>query len=133
IRLTDRTAAESQVEGVEIGIDPGSQHTGIAVFTHQAGERRARYALQLDHRGAQIRKKLGQRSAYRRGRRSRNLRYRAPRFDNRTRSPGWLAPSLEHRVVTTISWVDRLCRWAPVRALHLERAAFDTHALSAGK
>ncbi|NYJ33561.1 hypothetical protein HNR10_001442 [Nocardiopsis aegyptia] len=33
IRLKDRTAAESEVDGVEIGIDPGSRHTGIAVFT----------------------------------------------------------------------------------------------------
>jgi hypothetical protein len=133
IRLRDRTAADSQVDGAEIGIDPGSKHTGIALFTAQAGERRGRFALQLDHRGALIRKKLQQRAAYRRRRRSANLRYRAPRFDNRVRPEGWLAPSLRHRVDTTLSWVERLTRWAPVRAVHLERTAFDTHAISAGR
>ena len=33
IRLKDRTAADSTVTGVEVGIDPGSKFTGIAVFT----------------------------------------------------------------------------------------------------
>ncbi|WP_372339740.1 RNA-guided endonuclease IscB [Nocardiopsis sp. CC223A] len=133
IRLKDRTATDSEIDGVEIGIDPGSKHTGIAVFTSQAGERRGRYALRLDHRGDRIRKKMGQRSAYRRRRRTANLRHRAPRFDNRTRPRGWLAPSLRHRVETALSWVDRLSRWAPLRAVHVERVAFDTHALSAGE
>ncbi|MFD6095378.1 RNA-guided endonuclease IscB [Nocardiopsis flavescens] len=133
IRLKDRTIAQSQVDGVEIGVDPGSKHTGIAVFTSQGGERRGRYALQIDHRGDRIRKKLGQRSAYRRRRRTANLRHRAPRFDNRTRPRGWLAPSLRHRVETTVSWVDRIARWSPVTGVHVERVAFDTHVLSAGK
>ncbi|GAA1138034.1 hypothetical protein GCM10009579_60450 [Streptomyces javensis] len=133
IRLGDRTAADSTVDGVELGVDPGSKHTGVAVFTAVAGERRGRYSVQLDHRGAVIRKKLEQRAAYRRGRRTRNLRYRAPRFLSRTRPQGWLAPSLRHRVETTVSWVDRLTRWAPVRAVHVERAAFDIHAISAGR
>lgn len=133
IRLKDRTAADSEIDGVEIGIDPGSKHTGIAVFTAQAGERQGRFAIQLDHRGATIRKKLQQRASYRRGRRTRNLRYRAPRFLNRARPKGWLPPSLQHRVDTTASWVDRLARWAPVRAVHVERVAFDTHAISAGR
>ncbi|MFI0452978.1 RNA-guided endonuclease IscB [Actinomadura sp. 6N118] len=133
IGLKDRTAAESQVDGVEVGVDPGSKHTGIALFTAQGGERRGRYSIQLDHRGATIGKKIEQRAAYRRRRRSKNLRYRAPRFLNRKRPHGWLAPSLRHRVDTTVSWVDRLSRWAPVRAVHVERVAFDTHLLSAGK
>lgn len=133
IRLKDRTAVASDIDGVELGVDPGSKHTGLAVFTAEAGERRGRYSVQLDHRGAVISKKLEQRAAYRRGRRTRNLRYRAPRFLNRPRPEGWLAPSLRHRVDTTVSWVDRLARWAPVRAVHVERVAFDTHAISAGE
>jgi 5-methylcytosine-specific restriction endonuclease McrA len=133
IRLKDRTASASGIDGVELGIDPGSRHTGMAVFTAVAGERRGRYAVQLDHRGAAIRKKLEQRAAYRRRRRTANLRYRAPRFLNRTRPEGWLPPSLQHRVDATISWTDRLTRWAPIRAVHVERVAFDVHAISAGK
>lgn len=133
IRLNDRTIDASEVDGVELGIDPGSKHTGIAVFTTQADARQGRYSIQLDHRGITIRKRMEQRGAYRRRRRTSNLRYRAPRFSNRTRLKGWLAPSLRHRVDTTVSWVDRLARWAPVQAVHLERVAFDTHAISAGR
>ncbi|WP_433511063.1 RNA-guided endonuclease IscB [Nonomuraea sp. CA-143628] len=133
IRLTDRTAANSTVHGVEVGLDPGSQHTGIAVFTERGGSRTGKYSIQLDHRGTAIRDTLTTRSNHRRGRRTRKLRYRAPRYLNRTKPKGWLAPSLRHRVDTTMSWVTRLRRWAPVRAIHIERVAFDTHAMSAGK
>ncbi|MCJ0871289.1 RNA-guided endonuclease IscB [Streptomyces sp. AP-93] len=132
IRLKDRTAGQSQVDSVELGIDPGSKRTGIAVFTAKDGERRGLYTVELTHRGGRIRDKLTTRAAYRRGRRSRNLRYRAPRFSNRTRPTGWLAPSLRHRVDTTMSWMTRLARWAPVRAVHVERVAFDTHVMSHG-
>ncbi|MFI6454919.1 RNA-guided endonuclease IscB [Streptosporangium amethystogenes] len=133
IRLKDRTRVNSTVQGVTVGIDPGSRHTGVAVFTEHRGSRAGKYAIQLDHRGAAIRDRLAARAAYRRSRRSRNLRYRAPRFNNRTKPQGWLAPSLRHRVDTTLSWVSRLTRWAPVRAVQVERVAFDTHALSAGR
>ncbi|MFJ2028502.1 RNA-guided endonuclease IscB [Streptosporangium sp. NPDC087985] len=133
IRLKDRTAADCVVAGVAVGIDPGSKHTGLAVFTERDGSRTGRYAIQLDHRGGAIRDQLTARSQYRRRRRSKNLRYRAPRFSNRTKPKGWLAPSLRHRVDTTLSWVTRLTRWAPVAAVHVERVSFDTHALSAGR
>ncbi|WP_240627914.1 RNA-guided endonuclease IscB [Streptomyces scopuliridis] len=134
IRLKDRTATGSSVDGVELGIDPGSKRTGIAVFTtNGGGERRGLFAVELAHRGGQIRDRLTVRAAYRRGRRSRNLRYRAPRFNNRSRLRGWLAPSLRHRVETTMSWTNRLARWAPVTAVHVERVAFDTHLMTAGK
>lgn len=133
IRLKDRTLEGSEVQGVEIGIDPGSRHTGIAVFTAADGVRAGKYAVQLDHRGLQIKAKLEARSNYRRGRRSRNLRYRAPRFSNRTKPAGWLAPSLRHRVDTTTTWVGRLSRWTPVTAVHVERVAFDVAAMTAGR
>ncbi|MEV4381944.1 RNA-guided endonuclease IscB [Streptosporangium sp. NPDC049644] len=133
IRLRDRAAADSTVHGVQVGIDPGSKHTGISVFRADSADRSGLYSIQLEHRGGRIRDRLTARAAYRRGRRSRNLRYRAPRFDNRTRPQGWLAPSLRHRVDITMSWVVRLTRWVPVTAVHVEKVSFDTHALSAGR
>ncbi|MCA1793207.1 MAG: RRXRR domain-containing protein [Desulfobacteraceae bacterium] len=54
----------------------------------------------MTHRGSVIRKKLGQRSNYRRRRRTANLWYREKRFDNRTRPKGWLPPSLRSRGVS---------------------------------
>ncbi|MDT4995278.1 MAG: hypothetical protein QOH97_5170 [Actinoplanes sp.] len=129
IRLTDRTAADSQVAGVQVGIDPGSKFTGLAVFRAESGTRTGLFTIEVRHRGGQIRDKLSARAALRHGRRSRNLRYRAPRFNNRTKPAGWLAPSLQHRVETTMSWVGRLQRWAPVTTVHVERVAFDTQLL----
>ncbi len=132
IRLKDRSVADSVVDGVQVGIDPGSRHTGIAVFgfgatTGQA--RRGLFTVQIDHRGRQISANLTSRAQLRRGRRSRNLRYRAPRFLNRARPEGWLAPSLDHRVHSTMSWISRLTGWFPVTGWHQELVRFDMQQL----
>ena len=126
IRLVDRTLAESEVQPVLVKLDPGSKETGIAVVRED--EKKAHHALffiNLRHRGASIRDALTARRQLRRGRRSRNLRYRAPRFVNRRKPQGWLPPSLRHRVDTTTSWVDRLRRLAPVSGLAQELVKFD--------
>ena len=126
IRLVDREVADSQVLGVEMGIGPGSKVTGVSVFTSTPNGRKGFISMEVGHRGQLIHKKMQQRANYRRGRRSRNLRYRAPRFNNRTRSSGWLAPSLRHRVDSTTAMVARLRRWTPVTAIHQELVRFDT-------
>lgn len=142
IRLKDRTRADSEVDGVQLRIDPGSQGAGIALTdekteTDKRGDavlvRRGLVTVELRHRGEQIRHSMRQRAGYRRRRRSANLRHRAPRSDNRTRPERWLAPSLRHRVDTTISLARRFCRYAPVTEVHVESVAFDTHSMSAGK
>ncbi|NNN11361.1 MAG: HNH endonuclease [Acidimicrobiaceae bacterium] len=125
IRLVDRDAEHSEVAGVEIGIDPGSKATGISVFRASSDTRVGLVAIELQHRGQYIHKKLQQRSGYRRGRRSRNLRYRSPRFNNRTKSKGWSAPSLQHRVDSAMSLVTRLRKWTPVTGIHQELVRFD--------
>ncbi|MFD5511035.1 RNA-guided endonuclease IscB [Streptomyces sp. NPDC127051] len=141
IRLKHRTRADSTVDGVQLRIDPGSRATGIAITDerHQVGPtgrthlaRRGLITIELRHRGRQIHSGMMRRAGYRRRRRSANLRYRAPRHDNRRRPNGWLAPSLRHRVDSTTSLVSRLCRYAPVVAIHVEHAAFDTAAVAGG-
>ena len=117
------------VQDTRLKLDPGSKATGIAVvagFVRRGAT--LIWAAELAHRGAAIRKALADRRAHRRFRRSK-LRYRPARFDNRTRPVGWLAPSLQHRVDTTMTWVSRLMRWAPVSALSQELVKFDTQAL----
>jgi 5-methylcytosine-specific restriction endonuclease McrA len=64
-----------------------------------------------------------------RRRRRGNLRYRPARFDNRDKPKGWLGPSLQHRVDTTMSWVARLRRLVPVTALATELVRFDMQLL----
>ena len=82
-----------------------------------------RFLMELVHRGHAIKQSLQARAAMRRRRRG-NLRYRAPRFNNRTKPTGWLAPSLKHRIDTTMAWVKRLCRLAPVTHLAQELVCF---------
>ena len=130
IRIVDRTLAESAVQPVRIKLDPGSKETGIAVVREDEKKtHHALYFINLRHRGASIRDALTARRKLRRGRRSRNLRYRAPRFLNRRRPEGWLPPSLQHRVDTTKSWVDRLRRLVPASGLAEELVKFDTQKL----
>ena len=111
---------------VELKIDPGSQTTGLALVLNDA----LVWCGELNHRGSLIKKKLDSRRASRRLRRSK-LRYRKPRFLNRTRPKGWLAPSLEHRVLTTLTWVKRLIKLAPVDLIAIELVRFDTQKLEA--
>ncbi|WNK20169.1 RNA-guided endonuclease IscB [Halomonas piscis] len=133
IRLTDRIGGETQA--LRLGIDPGSKTMGLALMREADGARpddQQRHVLclfELVHRGLQIKKALEQRAAFRRRRRSRNLRYRAPRFNHRTRSTGWLAPSLQHRVDTVMGWVNWLGRLAPITAISQELVRFDTQKL----
>ena len=125
IRLVDREAATSVVSGVEVGIDPGSKMTGISVFRPSPDGRVGLVSIEVQHRGRLIHKKMGQRAGCRRRRRTKNLRYRAPRFDNRSRPAGWLAPSLRHRLDSTVSMMTKLRKWAPVTAVHQELVRFD--------
>jgi 5-methylcytosine-specific restriction endonuclease McrA len=142
IRLKDRVRGQSDVSGVQLRIEPGSKGTGIAVTDSKAEKaldgstmtvRRGLVSIELLHRGEQVRKAMAQRAGYRRRRRSANCRYRAPRYRNRARPKGWLAPSLRHRVDSVASVADRLCRLTPVTEIHMEHAAFDTHAMSEGR
>ncbi|WP_308444145.1 RNA-guided endonuclease IscB [Streptomyces virginiae] len=121
-------------------LDPGSKATGIAVTDERdevgakgrtALVRRGLVSIELRHRGRQIHSGMVRRAGHRRRRRSANLRYRAPRRDNRTRPDGWLPPSLRHRIDSTMSLVARLCRYAPVLEIHVEQVAFDTALIAA--
>jgi 5-methylcytosine-specific restriction endonuclease McrA len=69
---------------------------------------------------------LKKRRAVRRSRRNRHTRYRKPKFANRRRPKGWLAPSLLSRVLHLVTWVKRLARWCPVGAISQELVRFDT-------
>ncbi|MFE7614781.1 RNA-guided endonuclease IscB [Streptomyces sp. NPDC057496] len=141
IRLKDRTRAASDVDGVQLRIDPGSKGTGIALTDTKresapdgtaVSVRRGLVSIELRHRGQQIHRAMRQRAGYRRRRRSANCRYRARRSHNRTRPKGWLPPSVQHRIDTTLATAHRLSRCAPVTEIHIEQVAFDTHAMSAG-
>lgn len=128
IRLKDRVDGETQP--LRLGIDPGSTVTGLALMREQDDTRHVLSLFELAHRGWAIRSSLEQRSAFRRRRRTANLRHRAPRFLNRTKPKGWLAPSLQHRVDTVQSWVNRLRKLAPITRISQELVRFDTQQMT---
>jgi 5-methylcytosine-specific restriction endonuclease McrA len=110
-----------EVQPLEIKIDPGSKCTGLAILCGS----KLIWAAELTHRGATIKAALLSRHQLRRGRRARKTRYRPARFLNRTRRKGWLAPSLQHRVDTTLTWVRKLIRLAPIQSIAQELVRFD--------
>ncbi|KAM3093876.1 RNA-guided endonuclease IscB [Phormidesmis sp. 146-12] len=117
-----RTAdLNAPVQDLELKLDPGSKVTGIAV---KQGNK-VIFGAELQHRGQQIRDALLSRRQLRRGRRNRKTRYRKARFLNRTRPEGWLAPSLQHRVAITMTWVNKFTRLAPINSIAQELVRFD--------
>lgn len=130
IRLIDRTVEESELQPVEIKVDPGSKTSGFAVVRRGCEGKPdvVLHLAELTHRGQEISESLMARAGMRRRRRG-VLRYRSARSANRTRSDAWLAPSLRHRVETTVSWVLRLRRVAPLAGIAMELVRFDTQAM----
>lgn len=119
IRLVDHRVEEAALQPLRLKLDPGSQTTGMELVREtesidgETGEVSRAVTvlmfLELKHRGQMIRNALTQRRGHRRFRRE-QLRYRPARFNNRTKSKGWLLPSLQHRVDTTMAWVTRIRR-----------------------
>lgn len=128
IRIVDRTLQESAVQSVAIKLDPGSKTTGIAILRENGEKNVVLFLAELKHRGQQIRDALEARASMRRNRRN-ALRYRPARFLNRIKPKGWLAPSLTHRMQTTLAWVQRFCKLVPASRLAMELVRFDTQLL----
>ncbi len=112
-----------QGQPLRVKLDPGSRTTGIAIVDDQSGQ--VLFAAELTHRGQDIKKALDDRRAVRRSRRRRHTRYRQPKFDNRRRPKGWLAPSLMSRVDNIETWVNRLMKLCPITAISMELVRFD--------
>ena len=111
---------EDPVGQFGIGIDDGSRHVGIAIvndLTHDAvfvGE----IELRQD-----VKRLVRQRAKYRRARRSRNLRHRKKRVDNRI---GYgLAPSIRARKDTTLRCIEDMQRRVNITHATVEEVSFN--------
>ena len=113
---------------VTLGVDAGSKHIGISATT----EKYELYREEATPRNDVV-DLLSARRAFRRSRRNRKTRYRAPRFSNRVHSKhkGWLAPSVEVKIQEHITLIKRVCRILPVTLVRVETAEFDTQRLKA--
>lgn len=118
IKLKYETSKYTQP--ITLGIDSGYTYIGFSAITNKeeliCGE--------VTLLSGQV-ERLKERSMYRKIRRS-NLRYRAPRFNNRTRCEGWLAPSIKHKYDSHIRFIALLSSILPVTSTVVEVAAFDT-------
>ncbi len=108
------------VQKVDLGIDAGSVHIGSSACC----ENKELYAGDTVIRN-DIVKLLSKRREARRTRRNRKTRYRAPRFDNRKREEGWLAPSIRNKIGSHLSVVRQICQILPITSITVETASFD--------
>ena len=106
---------------INLGIDTGSKVIGLSATTNKKELFSAEVQLRND-----IVDLLATRRQNRRTRRNR-LRYRKPRFLNRTKSKnkGWLAPSIQNKIQTHITVISNVYKILPVSKIMIEVASFD--------
>jgi hypothetical protein len=108
------------VQPVSLGVDSGFTHVGLSAIT---GAKEV-YAADVE-----LRKDLvdlnSERRSYRRNRRNRKTWYRQPRFDNRRKPEGWLAPSIQHKLDSHKKLIAGVKSFLPVSRVMIEVAAFD--------
>lgn len=123
IVLKERQGGDTQP--ISLNVDPGSKTTGVSLVADYQRGPCALWALHIGHRGQQIKSSLVSRRGIRQSRRHRKTRYRASRFSNRTRSKGWLPPSVMSRVHNVETWAKRLLRYVPISDANVETVRFD--------
>ncbi len=105
---------------ITLGVDSGYKHIGLSAVSGK----RELYASEIELRD-DISKLLTERREYRRNRRYRKTRYRKPRFLNRRRPEGWLAPSIQHKLDSHIKAVSQVAKILPISKVVVEVASFD--------
>jgi hypothetical protein len=105
---------------IDQGVDAGYNNIGMSATTGKKALFEAEVELRSD-----IVDLLSTRRAMRRSRRSRNARYRQPRFNNRKRRDGWLAPSVENRVNQHLKAIALVHQFLPITSTTIEVAQFD--------
>ncbi|MCR5457674.1 MAG: HNH endonuclease [Clostridiales bacterium] len=113
-------SVQHYTQPISLGIDAGSQHIGVSATTENCEFYSSDVELRND-----IVNLLSTRRESRIGRRNRKTRYRKPRFDNRRRPDGWLAPSIRNKIDTHIKEVENIFKILPVTNVIVEVASFD--------
>ena len=110
----------SYTQPVTLGVDSGYTHVGLSAVS----EKRELYAADVALRTDLV-KLNSERRMYRRSRRNRKTWYRQPRFLNRKKPAGWLAPSLRHKLDSHLKLIGKVKEILPVTRTVIEVAAFD--------
>ena len=123
IQLTERETGD--IQPIELCMDTGYIHIGISVKS----EKHEYLADQIDTLTDE-RSRHDACRMYRRQRRNRK-RYRQPRFNNRKKDKGWIAPSLEHKKDIHVQAISRINNVMPLTDITMEMGNFDTQVLKA--
>ena len=107
-------------QAITLGVDSGFKHIGISAVS----EIEELFASEVQLRNDLVALN-SERRQYRRSRRNRKTRYRKPRFFNRKKPQGWLAPSLQHKLDSHKKVIAQLCQSLPISKIVIEVAAFD--------
>lgn len=108
-------------------IDDGAKHVGVAIVNEHTKE--VVFQGQIDLR-QDVSRKLTQRAQYRRARRTRNLRHRARRFNNRKQMMP--TPSVRQRKDSTVRWLKDMMKRIKIENVVIEEGMFDTASMVAG-
>lgn len=115
--------SENNTQKIFVGLDTGAVNVGCSAVS----DKRCLYSSETKLR-TDISKKMQRRAKYRRNRRTRKLRYRQPRFDNR-KSKRQLPPSLQSKADSTVKVIKKLSEILPISKVRVEIAKFDTQKL----
>lgn len=115
---------ETNTQPINLGIDAGYAYIGVAALDTEHNEEV--YSEVVNLKTNEVKKNAARRT-HRRNRRSR-LRFRKPRFNNRskfTKSDGF-APSIYHKMQEHVKAVDRVKAFLPITEVIVEVGKFDT-------
>jgi hypothetical protein len=111
-----------------VGIDDGAKHVGVAIVNGKTNEVVFKGTIQLRQ---DVKRKMLLRAQYRRARRSRNLRYRKPRFKNRISSK--LVPSIRYRKDTILRFIKDMSKRVNITKAVVEEVKFNHSKFKYGK
>ena len=113
-------SSTNYTQEIALGVDSGSKHIGLSATTKDKVLFESDVELRND-----IVNLLSTRRQNRRTRRSHKTRYRNPRFNNRKRKDGWLAPSVQNKVDSHLTVIRRVHEILPISKIVVEVASFD--------
>lgn len=113
-------ATGETTQPITLGVDAGSKTIGVSATT----EKEELFAAEVNLR-SDIVELLSTKRQFRRSRRNKKTRYRKPRFDNRKKLEGWLAPSIVNKIESHLKVIAQVHNLLPISKTIIEVAAFD--------
>ncbi len=111
---------------ITIGVDIGSLYIGLSASTKIQELFSSEVVLRND-----IVKNISTRKEARRNRRLRKTRYRKPKYQNRTKNKGLVAPSIKNKIQMHVKVIRNTYKILPICKMIIEIAPFDIQKVQA--